>query len=184
MSSEIVGCSHLMRKIESPSAPDSPAAPHPLTPRRVHRLATRNGHIIPVDAPYRVAKTTPIISHTQRLGLLRHIIEGTELDQAARATATLFLLLAQTITRIATMTVDQLDIDADHVPVRITDNSLTIPAPFDEIVHRTPPLDHTHPRGNHWLFPGAQPGLQVNQVNGGAPGRHGRHASAAGRAHA
>lgn len=131
------------------------------------RWATKNGHILPVEAPYRVAKATLIISQTQRLDLLRHVVDGRELDPAARAAAILFLLLGQPITRIATMTIDQLDIDAEHVTVRITDNSIAIPAPFDEILRlHLAELPHQTTSAHsvdRWLFPGAQPGRHVNQ---------------------
>ncbi|MCU1480819.1 MAG: hypothetical protein JWQ19_1605 [Subtercola sp.] len=132
------------------------------------RWAAKNGHLPAIEAPYRVAKTSPIVSQTQRLELLRQIVTDTTLDSALRAAAVFFLLLGQPVTRIATMTIDQVETDENGVSsVRVTDTAVILPPPFDSIIqqhlaalpHQTTST-HTTQR---WLFSGARPGRHINQ---------------------
>jgi integrase len=133
------------------------------------RWASQHGHLPPVDFPYRLAKTAPIISQTQRMELLKQILEpGITLSPADRTAALLLLLFGQPLTRIAAMKLSQIAIETDSLTIRITDDVLAVPEPFASIVLQhladLPNQNTSAHREQRWLFPGMKPGDHLNQT--------------------
>lgn len=132
------------------------------------RWGVKNGHIAPVEFPYRVAKTQPMITQQQRLQHLRTLV-GTyvESETAEQVAGVLFLLYAQPLTRIARMRLAQVADAGDRLTVTITADELIVPAPFDEIVRahlkNLPNTNTSAHRNSQWLFPGTRPGEPMHQ---------------------
>lgn len=133
------------------------------------RWAIEHRHAPQLEFPYRVAKTEPVLSQKQRLALIRLVVdERTDLADSDRAAAVLFLVFGQPLTRISRMTPDQIERRDQTIILRVTDDELLVPPPFDDILirhlERLPHQTTAAHRGNtRWLFPGARPGQPVNQ---------------------
>ncbi|RFA11765.1 hypothetical protein B7R22_17905 [Subtercola boreus] len=132
------------------------------------RWASAHHHLPPLDFPYRLARTEPIITQQQRLEHISRLLDpDTDLTADERAASLLLLLYGQPLTRIAGMRLQQLNLSGQAVTILITNDKLTIPAPFDEIFrqhvaelpHQTTSV-HTD---NEWLFPGRRPGMHLHQ---------------------
>jgi integrase len=133
------------------------------------RWASQHGHIRLVDFPYRLAKTAPIISQSQRIELLRRTLDpDARLTLSDRTAALLLLLYGQPLTRIAAMKLSQIALDMDSLTIRITDDVLAVPEPFANIFRQhlaaLPNQNTAAHREQRWLFPGKQPGGHLNQT--------------------
>ncbi|THJ65630.1 hypothetical protein E8P82_11705 [Arthrobacter echini] len=132
------------------------------------RWAIEHHHAPHVDFPYRVAKTEPILSQPQRLASIQLALdEHTDLTDADRAAAVLFLVFGQPLTRISRMTRDQIERRHNATILRVTDDEILVPSPFDNVLtqhlERLPHQNTTAHRGDpRWLFPGARPGQPIN----------------------
>lgn len=132
------------------------------------RWAISHRHLPPVEFPYRVAKTEPIITQQQRLDHLTRLLSPTtELEPDERAAALLLLLYGQPLVRIARMRLQQLTATETAITIAFTDDTLTIPPPFDRVIRdHLPALPNqttsVH-RDNQWLFPGRRPGQHLHQ---------------------
>ncbi|UFS60400.1 hypothetical protein [Subtercola endophyticus] len=132
------------------------------------RWGITQGHIPPVDFPYRTAKTEPIISQEERRRLLLRTLDAdAPATNADRAAAILLLLYGQPLTRIVSMELTQITV-TETVIIRITDDDLTIPPPFDAVLRRhlnTLPNQNTSAhREQQRLFPGVSPGQHLHQT--------------------
>lgn len=133
------------------------------------RWAMQHAHMPSVEIPYRLAKTTPIISQEQRLGHIERLLESnTALRPLERTAALLLLLYGQPLARIARMRLDQLDSGDDGgVTIRFASDHLRIPEPFEAVVRAhledLPNLNTSAHRDNGWFFPGARPGQNIHQ---------------------
>lgn len=141
---------------------------HDPKPRRSFvRWAGQHGHLPPVDFPYRVANTIPVISQQQRLEHIRNLLTPRAGLPAAESIAGLFLLYAQPITRVAQMRLEQSEDTGERLTVSFTGDRLEIPPPFDGIVRAhlkaLPNTNTSAHLGNKWLFPGVQPGKHMHQ---------------------
>jgi integrase len=133
------------------------------------RWASQHGHLPSVDFPYRLAKTTPIISQNQRIELLRQTLDpDAQLSFSDRTAALLLLLYGQPLTRIAAMKLDQVTVDVDSLTIRITEDVLVVPEPFAGVVRQhvadLPHQNTSAHREQRWLFPGMKPGDHLNQT--------------------
>lgn len=132
------------------------------------RWAMQLGHMPSIEIPYRLAKTTPIITQEQRLEHIQQLLKpDAALRPLERAAALLLLLYGQPLARIARMRLDQLEAGDDGVTIRFATDQLRIPEPFAAVVrthiHDLPNSNTSAHRDNVWLFPGAQPGQHIHQ---------------------
>lgn len=132
------------------------------------RWAISHRHLPPLEFPYRVAKTEPIITQQQRLDHITRLLSPTtELDPDERAAALLLLLYGQPLVRIARIRLQQLTATETVITIAFTDDALTIPPPFDQAIreHLTALPNQTTSvhRDNQWLFPGGGPGQHLHQ---------------------
>lgn len=132
------------------------------------RWAIANGHLPPVDFPYRLAKSFPILTQQQRLDHIRALVNpAAPLRPFERAAALLLLVYGQPLTRIARMQISQITTSEDSVTLSITGDVLTVPEPFAQLLRDhladLPNTNTSAHRSNTWLFPGARPGSHINQ---------------------
>ena len=132
------------------------------------RWAISHRHIEPLEFPYRVAKTEPIITQQHRLDHIARLLSpATELTSDERAAALLLLLYGQPLARIASMRLHQLTATETTITVAFTDDTLTIPPPFDRVIREhlaaLPHQATSIHRENSWLFPGRRPGQHLHQ---------------------
>lgn len=132
------------------------------------RWAGSHRHLPPVDFPYRVARTEPIITQQERLDhITRLVYPGTDLDAGEKVAALLLLLYGQPLVRVAHMRLQQLHATEAAITISFTDDTLTIPAPFDQIIRDhlavLPNQTTSAHRTNQWLFPGRRPGQHLHQ---------------------
>lgn len=132
------------------------------------RWGAAHRYLPAVDFPYRTARTTPVISQTQRLEHLRSLTASSaEIPPEVQVAALFLLLYGQPLTRIARMRLEQIH-DADgRLTVTFADDRLEIPPPFDATVrahlNALPNTNTSTHRQNTWLSPGAQPGQHMHQ---------------------
>ncbi|WP_251439870.1 hypothetical protein [Microbacterium sp. USTB-Y] len=132
------------------------------------RWAMKHGHLAPIEIPYRVAKTTPVITQRQRLAHIQQLVaSGSTLRPLERTAALLLLLYGQPLARIARMRLNQVLVVDDEVTVRFTNEGLRVPKPFASVVRAhlndLPNLNTSAHRDNDWLFPGGSPGQPIHQ---------------------
>jgi len=114
--------------------------------------------------------TREALTQTQRLDLLRRLVtdhdhDGGDGPLRMRVAACVLLLYAQPVTRIMTLTVDDITVD-EHgaMTLQLGDPAAPIPEPFATLVRRLlaqRPADST----NRWLFPGRRPGQPLSYVS-------------------
>lgn len=132
------------------------------------RWAISHRHLPSLDFPHRVAKTEPIITQQQRLEHITRLLNlATDLAADERAAAVLLLLYGQPLVRIARMQLQQLNPTETTVTISFTDDTLTIPPPFDRVIREhlaaLPNQTTSAHRENQWLFPGRRPGQHLHQ---------------------
>ena len=80
-----------------------------------------------------------------------------------RVAACVLLLYAQPVTRIMTLTSDDIAIDDDRMTLALGDPPAPVPEPFAALVRR---LLAQRPAGtSRWLFPGRRPGQPLSYVS-------------------
>lgn len=111
-----------------------------------------------------MAKSEPLITQQQRLAHITRLLDpGADLVANDRVAALLLLLHGQPLVRIARMRLEQLTVTETAITVAFTSDTLTIPPPFDQIIHALPNQSTSAHRDNRWLFPDRRPGRHVNQ---------------------
>lgn len=129
------------------------------------RWCIQHNHLPPVNFPYRVAKSVPILTQQERLEHLRRVASDEAISTYLRVAGALLLLFAQPITRIAAMTLDQVEV-GEVIVLRITQDEVIVPPPFDRLIREhivaLPNLNTSAHRDNKWLFPGGSPGKHLS----------------------
>jgi hypothetical protein len=107
--------------------------------------------------------TGEALTQSDRVALLRRFVTDDDSTANAdsplrtRVAACIMLLYAQPVTRIMTITIDDIVVDDDRaVFLRLGDPPTPVPEPFAALILR---LRAHHPvhSSNHWLFPGRSP---------------------------
>jgi hypothetical protein len=130
--------------------------------RNFIRYLSREQSLSGVDAPRRLAQTTPMLTQQQRLSHIRTLLEAVNISESLRVAGLIFLLYGVPIGRICMMTVDQVT-SKPNVGVTIKFGRNPVPVP-DELIPLF--LSHLDARdrggtvntGTNWLFPGARAG--------------------------
>lgn len=116
------------------------------------------------QVPPLVIGAGPGITQTERLNLLRRCAEDTGLPLAPRVAAMLVVLFGQPLTRIRTLTVDDV-IDGEDVTIRLGDPPSPVPQPFAalllELCANRDNLSVAANASCRWLFPGRGPGQPI-----------------------
>jgi integrase len=141
-----------------------------------------------VAVPHQDTRNPAPISQRQRLDLLQRLLDGEDADLLTRVAAILMLLYAQPLTRIVSLTLDDVAHEDGQVSIRLGDPPAPVPAPFAGLL-----LRHMGQRLNlttatnadaRWLFPGRRGGqpmtpdaLERRLKLAGIPARGGRSAA-------
>jgi len=126
--------------------------------------AIATGHAPRLEVPYRVARDSPLISHQERLDLLRLCLDPDAASPATRAAAMIVLLLAQPFHRIAALPLTAIGRNpAGETTLQVTAgrDPIPIPEPFAALLNdyalNRPALTTATPT-SPWLFPGRNAG--------------------------
>ncbi len=142
-----------------------------------------------VKFPRRRVGTAPAISHDDRISALRMALNTEALADYQRVAATMLLLYAQPLTRVAAMRLDQVTADADGACfVDFGGGPVPLPHPFCGLMSQhlaaLPHMSTAAHASNEWLFPGRRPGQHVHPTSlmnalraAGVPLLAGRHAA-------
>ena len=113
--------------------------------------------------------TGEALTQTGRVDLLRRFVTDqdhtdTDTPLRMRVAACVLLLYAQPVTRIMTLTIDDIDDNDGSMVLRLGDPPAPVPEPFATLVRR---LLAQRPAGstNRWLFPGRRPGQPLNYTS-------------------
>ncbi|WIM99703.1 hypothetical protein ACTOB_003363 [Actinoplanes oblitus] len=120
--------------------------------------------------PYHQSAAHETITQAQRLQLLRDLVDPAKpFFQRDRAAALLLALFAQPLTRIAALTMNDIDLSGDEVRITLGSHGpIPVPEPFGQILR-----DHAADRGprnieanrtSPWLFPGRRPTQHVHST--------------------
>jgi hypothetical protein len=138
--------------------------------------------------PHQDTRNPAPISQKQRLDLLNRLLAGEEPELLTRVAAILMLLYAQPLTRVLSLTLDDVLRQDGQVAVRLGDPPAPVPEPFASLL-----LRHMGQRLNlttatnadaRWLFPGRRGGqpmtpdaVERRLKLAGIPARGGRSAA-------
>ncbi len=108
-----------------------------------------------------------------RWALLERLLHDDTLEVGDRVAGCLVLLYGQQLSRIATLTRDQVEIAQDQVRLRLGAVSIEVPEPLASLLvslmeHKRPYSGVASPPDSPWLFPGLTAGRPVNAANLGA----------------
>lgn len=148
-----------------------------------------SGKLLPQAAvPHQDTANPAPISQRQRLDLLQRLLTDEESELLTRVAAVLMLLYAQPVTRILSLTLDDVLHDDGEVAIRLGEPPAPVPEPFASLL-----LRHVSQRLNlttatnadaRWLFPGRRGGQPMNPDtiekrlrHAGIPARGGRSAA-------
>ncbi|MEU2865133.1 hypothetical protein ACIQWL_51280 [Streptomyces mirabilis] len=129
-------------------------------------VRNRHAHRVVIPAPPRDASMA-LIEHDQRWGHIRRLVNGDGIDTTTRVAGLLLLLLAQPLSRISLIRVDQVIQTSDGVSLTLAAYPTDLPPPLDDLVlelvrqrHGNSTLGRSddHP----WLFPGTAGGQPIS----------------------
>jgi hypothetical protein len=113
--------------------------------------------------------TGQALTQTDRLSLLRRLVTDHNDDNDGplrmRVAACVLLLYAQPVTRIMTLTTDDITVDENGaMTLRLGDPPAPVPEPFASLIRQ---LLAQQPTGatSRWLFPGRRPGQPLSYVS-------------------
>jgi hypothetical protein len=152
------------------------------------RWAMANKLLPRLAVPHQDTANPAPISQKQRLDLLRRLLTDEEPELLTRVAAIVMLLYAQPLTRILSLTLDDVIQEDGQVAIRLGDPPAPVPEPFASLL-----LRHMGQRLNlatatnadaRWLFPGRRGGqpmtpdaLERRLKLAGIPARGGRSAA-------
>jgi hypothetical protein len=108
-----------------------------------------------------------------RWTLVHRLLHDESLEVGDRVAGCLVLLYGQQVSRIASLTRDQVNITDEHVRLKIGATSIDVPEPLASLLvslleDRRPYNGVASPADSPWLFPGLSAGRPVNASNLGA----------------
>ena len=129
--------------------------------------AIRHQRCPPLTIP-KHRRPSPIVGpQDQRLQLLRRLLSDDDLELAGRVAGCLVLLLAQPVTRIASLRLADIDNDNDsgQLSIHFGDDPVAVPEALSTLVlaliDRRPNMGTAANLASPWLFPGQAPGQHI-----------------------
>jgi len=141
-----------------PSTPIRPPLPRLDYPAAPHRKLAIGA------APVRAGNA---LDSEHRWQIARRLLHDATLELVDRVTGSFVLLYAQPLSRIATMTTDQINRRHDTVSIRFAVHDVEIPEPLARLVTALASGEYRHHVGigatatTPWLFPGHLPGRPI-----------------------
>jgi integrase len=136
--------------------------------RSFARWASGRGLMPTVDFPTRARRgsSAPISDH-DRLALARRLIHDPDIKPRDRLTGILIILLAQPVSRVCRLTVDDVAIDGDNVTIRLAETAITMPEPLAgdlrALVAKRRGRAAIAVPDARWLFPGWHGGQPITE---------------------
>ena len=126
----------------------------------------RNRHTINVSIPARTPRSAPLITHQTRLDWLDRCLREQPDTLTYRAAATLLLLYAQPLVRVAAMRCEQIISGPDGISILLGSEPAAVPSPFGEllidIIGNRPNLQTGNTGTSPWLFPSTRAGQHLH----------------------
>lgn len=129
--------------------------------------AHQRGHLpkqLSLPPSYRSRSVGPA-DPEDRWQIARRLVNDDTLDASDRIAGALVVLYAQPLSRIAMLTLDDVDLDEQVVSLRLGQQNLELPEPLASVLREVP--SHRRRRGiaeqlpTRWLFPGSRAGQHV-----------------------
>ncbi|WP_406100646.1 hypothetical protein OG698_00195 [Streptomyces sp. NBC_01003] len=141
--------------------------------------AVRNGHAHNINVPRRQPSDPEhFIEHDQRWDLVRRLMHDTDIPATQRLAGLLVLLFAQPVSRIASLSCQDVVPSDDGATLALGPVPLELPPPLDtlalELAQPRPQSGALGRASTQWLFPGRMPGRPISV------GQLGRHMTALG----
>lgn len=129
--------------------------------------AVKNRTCTDITIGHRQAKTVPVLGQDQRLAMLKACLAGNIDTLPYRVAATLLLLYAQPVVKIAAMKSTDVILTPEGPRLSLGDkNPASVPEPFasllTEHVASRPNMRTGNSSGSKWLFPGYRPGRHIH----------------------
>ena len=154
------------------------------------RWAVANKHASGVKIPYPVRQGRSVLGNDERWNIVRKLLNDDTIDSRTRVAGLLCLLLAQPVSRISRLTVDQVRQTGDTVTLALGSKPFVLPPPLDALVLQLLPRRRgfvsisSNDDNTPWLFAGRTSGqpLSAKQIHKnllpfGFRSRAGRHAA-------
>lgn len=112
---------------------------------------------------------TPALALRDRVALAQRLLHEDGIETRDRVAGVLVVLFAQPVTRIASLTLDDVAIDHDTFAIRFGETAITLPPPLaghlgDLIADRRERAAASLP-APRWLFPGGSPGRPIGALS-------------------
>jgi len=124
------------------------------------RLAAR------FDLPGRARQEGPVAADDERWATARSLLHDEDIDLADRVAGLLVLLYGQQLSRITTLTRDQVELTSGSARLHLGASALEVPPSLQKLLARLvngrrPFRGVGSPTATPWLFPGLDPGLPL-----------------------
>ncbi|MGH9154843.1 MAG: hypothetical protein ACRD1K_03080 [Acidimicrobiales bacterium] len=127
--------------------------------------AIRHQRCPPLTIPKHKRRSPTVGPQDQRLHLLRRLLSDDDIELAVRVAGCLVLLLAQPVTRIASLRLADIDNDNGQLSIRFGDDPVAIPGALATLVvalmDRRPNMGTAANLVSPWLLPGQAPGQHI-----------------------
>lgn len=130
--------------------------------RWLNRDSTRRGHL---DAPFRPAQSTPMITQAERIELVRNCLEHGHVIRSTRVAGLILLLWAHPLNKIVMLRHEHISITPEGMLLKLGTTPATIPAAITEMFwsqREGPENQNTTNSNTSWLFPGTRAGQHLH----------------------
>lgn len=119
----------------------------------------------PFETRHRTAAHTPLMTSARRLTLIKTTIEADHVVPSARIAGLILLLYGVPVSRIAELTVDDIDASVDGTTIKVGDLPAPIPGALLPLFHEflNARTRGTMNHGSRWLFPGLNAGQHTSE---------------------
>lgn len=117
-----------------------------------------------LTAPYRTAKSIPMLTQSQRIELVRNCLEFEQVALPTRVAGLISLLWAHPLVKIAALTIDLVERRPSGMTIKLGENPAAVPeliAPlfWEHLSNRG--NQQTANTGTNWIFPGFRAGQHI-----------------------
>lgn len=130
--------------------------------RWLNRDSTRQGHL---DAPFRPAQSTPMITQAERIELVRNCLEHGHVIRSTRLAGLILLLWAHPLNKIVMLRHEHISITPEGMLLKLGTTPATIPAAITEMFwsqREGAENQNTTNSNTSWLFPGTRAGQHLH----------------------
>lgn len=125
----------------------------------------KNKEIPKLEVPHRPARNKPLITQARRIELIRTCLESADKPAAPRVAGLILLLYAQPISKIAGLTLADLEARPDGLYLRLGNIPVLVPSQLAGLFWQylnSRPNQQTGNSNSKWLFPGIMPGQHMH----------------------